>query len=177
MADAANEIATQAEVVDLLVSFATAAAKSSRRDVLFQLTSIFWFLQLIFDPYPTVVDYNDPKKLILSPNHKDFQKVEQMLSSFPSIQEMLRADSSMHIKEIMEKRCPHSYALLQWITSSNRSHLVKLPESRHLKTMGTKFQYLLLSAPPEKEAKFKELRQKHGSTFGNDSSSCWLICA
>lgn len=31
--------------------------------------------------------------------------------------------------------------------------------------MKTPHQYLLLSAPPEKESKFRELRNKFGSTF------------
>jgi poly [ADP-ribose] polymerase 6/8 len=51
--DAADEIATAAEVVDLLVCFATIAAKSPRNNV-------------IFEPFPHVVDPLDAKKGNLS---------------------------------------------------------------------------------------------------------------
>lgn len=45
------------KVVDLLVSFATIAAKSPRKDV-------------IFEPYPTIFDPLNPKKIILSDKNK-----------------------------------------------------------------------------------------------------------
>lgn len=37
--------------------------------------------------------------------------------------------------------------------------------------MATPHQYLLLSAPPEKETIFRELKAKHGSTFAFHGSS------
>lgn len=37
--------------------------------------------------------------------------------------------------------------------------------------MGTRHQYLLLSAPPEKENIFRELKEKHGSTYAFHGSS------
>jgi len=64
-----------------------------------------------------------------------------------------------------------AFPLLQWIISSNRSHIVKIPESKHISSMHTDHQYLLLSAPPEKEEKFRKLREKHGSTFAFHGSS------
>lgn len=81
------------------------------------------------------------------------------------------------------------------IISSNRSHIVKLPTSRvrgvwshylsnntvtkpslpvfhssvffqqQLKFMHTSHQFLLLSSPPAKEARFRTARKLHGSTF------------
>ncbi|XP_031425644.1 protein mono-ADP-ribosyltransferase PARP6 [Clupea harengus] len=55
--------------------------------------------------------------------------------------------------------------LLQWIISSNRSHIVKLPLSRQLKFMHTSHQFLLLSSPPAKEARFRTAKKLYGSTF------------
>lgn len=37
--------------------------------------------------------------------------------------------------------------------------------------MNTTHQYLLYSAPPEKEAKFRELKRRHGSVFAFHGSS------
>ena len=54
MQDAAENIATGAEVVDLLVSMVLAAVKSRRR-------------QLILDPFPSVVDPRNTKELAFSP--------------------------------------------------------------------------------------------------------------
>jgi hypothetical protein len=70
---AASEIATEAEVVDLLVCMATFSVKSARKDT-------------IFDPFPSVADPEDQNKMILTPTHKDFRKVEDILSKMPSIQ-------------------------------------------------------------------------------------------
>jgi poly [ADP-ribose] polymerase 6/8 len=52
--DAADSIATEAEVVDLLVCMASVAAHSSRRNI-------------IFDPFPLIFDPNNPKKQLLTP--------------------------------------------------------------------------------------------------------------
>jgi len=55
--------------------------------------------------------------------------------------------------------------------SSNRSHIVQLSESKHIKSMVTKHQYLLLSAPPEKEEQFRKQKKSHGSIFAFHGSS------
>lgn len=64
----------------------------------------------------------------------------------------------------MDKLDPLAHPLLQWIISSNRSHIVKLPLSR-LKFMHTSHQFLLLSSPPAKEARFRTAKKLYGSTF------------
>uniref|UniRef100_C3YQ85 Poly [ADP-ribose] polymerase n=1 Tax=Branchiostoma floridae TaxID=7739 RepID=C3YQ85_BRAFL len=51
------------------------------------------------------------------------------------------------------------------VISSNRSHIVKLPESRRIKFMHTPHQFLLLSSPPAKEQAFREAKRQHGSLF------------
>jgi len=156
--DAADEIATAAEVVDLLVCFATVAAKSPRN-------------QLIFDPFPLIVDSQDPKKIILSPVSKDFSKVNTILSKFPSVEQMSQAKDFSDMKKRMDKAHENAFSLLQWIITSNRSHIVKLNSDKHIKSMETPHQYLLLSAPPEKESKFRSLKEKYGSVFAFHGSS------
>ncbi|NXF13534.1 PARP6 polymerase, partial [Smithornis capensis] len=72
--------------------------------------------------------------------------------------------SYLEIKKQMDKLDPLAHPLLQWIISSNRSHIVKLPLSR-LKFMHTSHQFLLLSSPPAKEARFRTAKKLYGSTF------------
>ena len=58
MSDAAEDIATGAEVVDLLIAMAIAACRSHRRNV-------------IFEPFPTVVDPQNPTELALHPKVRE----------------------------------------------------------------------------------------------------------
>jgi len=151
MADAADDLATGAEVVDLLICMAIAAANSDRRDQ-------------IFDPYPTVVDPDNPKLMALSADRKDFNLVRTILNCFPNASNSKNRQEKINQQDIVTRH-RLAWPLLTWIISSNRSHIVKIPKDKRIKTMGTPFQYLLLSAPPEKEEKFKKLRTKYGSKF------------
>jgi len=69
------------------------------------------------------------------------------------------------MKSHLDKAHSYCFPLLQWLISSNRSHIEKLSENRHVKSMNTPYQYLLLSAPPEKEEQFNALKAKHGTIF------------
>ncbi|TSM52355.1 Poly [ADP-ribose] polymerase 6 [Bagarius yarrelli] len=90
MSGAVEDVATGAEVVDLLVAMCRAALESSRKSI-------------IFDPYPSVVDPFDAKALAFNP--------------------------------------------------------------KQLKFMHTTHQFLLLSSPPAKEARFRTAKKLYGSTF------------
>ena len=54
MSDAAEDIATGAEVVNLLIAMAVNACRCQRREV-------------IFEPYPTIVDPTNQTELALNP--------------------------------------------------------------------------------------------------------------
>ncbi|XP_040198970.1 protein mono-ADP-ribosyltransferase PARP6 isoform X2 [Rana temporaria] len=155
MSGAAEEVATGAEVVGLLVAMCRAALESPRKSI-------------IFEPYPSVVDPNDPKTLAFNPKKKNYERLQKALDSVMSIREMtqvnLRVGSYLEIKKQMDRLDPLAHPLLQWIISSNRSHIVKLPLSR-LKFMHTSHQFLLLSSPPAKEARFRTAKKLYGSTF------------
>ncbi|KAI0208171.1 Protein mono-ADP-ribosyltransferase PARP8 [Lamellibrachia satsuma] len=151
MSDAAEDIATQPEVVEVLVTMAGAACMSQRQE-------------LIFDPYPTVVDPKNPSDLAFEPRNKNFEKVSKALDAFLSMQQMTNLYGSQ-LKQELDRRNILAYPLLQWIITSNRSHIVKLPEDKQLAFMHTPHQFLLLSSPPAKEAIFRAERQKYGSTF------------
>uniref|UniRef100_A0A673YH29 Poly [ADP-ribose] polymerase n=1 Tax=Salmo trutta TaxID=8032 RepID=A0A673YH29_SALTR len=151
MAGAAEEVSNGAEVVDLLVAMCRAALESSRKSI-------------IFEPYPSVVDPYNPKSLAFSPKKKSYDRLQKALDSIMTIREMTQGPYSS-IKKQMDTIDPLAHPLLQWITSSNRSHIVKLPLNRQLKFMHTPHQFLLTSSPPAKEARFRVARKLHGSTF------------
>ncbi|XP_057599746.1 protein mono-ADP-ribosyltransferase PARP8 isoform X2 [Hippopotamus amphibius kiboko] len=151
MTEAADEIATGAQVVDLLVSMCRSALESPRKVV-------------IFEPYPSVVDPNDPQMLAFNPRKKNYDRVMKALDSITSIREMTQAPY-LEIKKQMDKQDPLAHPLLQWVISSNRSHIVKLPVNRQLKFMHTPHQFLLLSSPPAKESNFRAAKKLFGSTF------------
>ncbi|XP_018419956.1 PREDICTED: poly [ADP-ribose] polymerase 8 isoform X1 [Nanorana parkeri] len=151
MNEAADEIATGAQVVDLLVSMCRSALESPRKVV-------------IFEPYPSVVDPNDSQALAFNPRKKNYDRVQKALDSIASIREMTQAPY-LEIKKQMDKQDPLAHPLLQWVISSNRSHIVKLPVNRQLKFMHTPHQFLLLSSPPAKEANFRTAKKLFGSTF------------
>jgi len=138
--------------VDLLVCMAKAAANSARKE-------------LILEPFPTICHPADRTKMILSPSNKDYKTLAEIFDAFPSIGDVLNAQEVSGIKGHLDKAHLYCYPLLQWIINSNRSHIEKLPELRHVKSMQTPYQYVLMSAPPEKEEAFKLLKAKHGTTF------------
>ncbi|KAA8596081.1 hypothetical protein FQN60_011372 [Etheostoma spectabile] len=142
MSGAAEEVATGAEVVDLLVAMCRAALESPRKSI-------------IFEPYPSVVDPNDPKTLAFNPKKKNYERLQKALDSVMSIREMTQVQGRDGRERIEGPQ----------IISSNRSHIVKLPLSRQLKFMHTSHQFLLLSSPPAKEARFRTAKKLYGSTF------------
>ncbi|XP_018521812.1 protein mono-ADP-ribosyltransferase PARP6 [Lates calcarifer] len=151
MSGATEEVATGAEVIDLLVAMCRAALQSSRKGI-------------IFEPYPSVVDPYNPKSLAFSPKRKSYDRLQKALDSVLLIRRMAQGPYS-EIRKQMDKIDPLAYPLLQWILASNRSHIVKLPLNRQLKFMHTPHQFLLISSPPSKEARFQTARKLYGSTF------------
>ncbi|XP_066273404.1 protein mono-ADP-ribosyltransferase PARP6-like isoform X3 [Branchiostoma lanceolatum] len=150
MRGAADDIATGAEVVDLLLAMVKASSHSPRKD-------------LILDPFPSVVDPDNAKEMVLSPKKKNFDRVNAILDSLMSVREMTQA--SVDMKKQLDKKDKYAWPFLSWVISSNRSHIVKLPESRRIKFMHTPHQFLLLSSPPAKEQAFREAKRQHGSLF------------
>jgi hypothetical protein len=156
--DAAEEIATDSGVIDLLICMLKAAAFSTRTDRILQ-------------PYPQVVDPTDPKKLALDPKAPDAARLQSILENFPTVRSLSQANDIGDIKRKLDALNPLSFPLMQWTVSSNRSHIVKLRKEDHLQRMKTQHQYMLLTAPPEKQAKFATLKAKHGSKFAFHGSN------
>ena len=148
MADSVDGVAMQAEVVDLLVAMFKAAAFSGRAET-------------VLEPFPLIFDPANPDEPVMNP--------EKRKEHLPLVKEVIGHVKVSSMVEVAKKNQgqshPFAYPLMQWIVGSNRSHLVRLPEDKHLAQMGTKFQFLLLSAPPEQEEKFAEEKKKHGSVW------------
>ena len=158
-AKAARDVATDAGVVDLLVLMARAAAHSLR-----------W--EIIFTPFPTIFDPNDPQKRILHPTLKkeNINLVRKIFENFPSAKE-LNSTADNTDKRIIEKQHKWAYPLLQWILSSNTSHLVKLRKEQRIKMVHTPHQFLLVSAAPAKQERFDALKKQYKTTFAFHGSA------
>lgn len=152
--DASNEIATPVDVTDLLVSMVIAAAKSARNNS-------------ILEPFPTIFDNSGGAKPVLSPENKDWTLLNKIVGAICSVDSKLPGAW----RHNLQKAHPLAWPLLNWITSSNRSHLVRLPPTYVIPSMGTPYQYLLISAPPEKEAIFQKNKKQHGSHWAFHGSN------
>uniref|UniRef100_A0A673K110 Poly [ADP-ribose] polymerase n=1 Tax=Sinocyclocheilus rhinocerous TaxID=307959 RepID=A0A673K110_9TELE len=151
MNEAADEIATGAQVVDLLVSMCRSALESPRKVV-------------IFEPYPSVVDPNDSQALAFNPRKKDYDRVMRALDSIASFREMTQAPY-LEIKKQMDKHDPLAHPLLQWRNVSSVCSYILFFSQQQLKFMHTPHQFLLLSSPPAKESNFRAAKGLFGSTF------------
>jgi poly [ADP-ribose] polymerase 6/8 len=60
---------------------------------------------------------------------------------------------------------------MQWIVATNRAYIVMIPEDRQLKSMRTKYQFLLISSPPAKELAFQQAKNAHGSAYAFHGSN------
>uniref|UniRef100_A0A8C6UJ91 Poly [ADP-ribose] polymerase n=1 Tax=Neogobius melanostomus TaxID=47308 RepID=A0A8C6UJ91_9GOBI len=151
MSEATDEVATGAEVIDLLVAMCRAALESKRKSI-------------IFDPYPSIVDPCNPKTLAFTPKRKSYDRLQAALDSVLLVRQLSQGPYC-DIKKQLDEVDHLAHPLLQWILASNRSHIVKLPQNRHLRFMHTPHQFLLISSPPYKEVRFQMARKLYGSTF------------
>eukprot|EP01114_Cavostelium_apophysatum_P019380 TRINITY_DN6231_c0_g1_i1.p1 TRINITY_DN6231_c0_g1~~TRINITY_DN6231_c0_g1_i1.p1 ORF type:complete len:564 (-),score=140.41 TRINITY_DN6231_c0_g1_i1:26-1717(-) len=168
-ADVASEIRDSPDVVDLLISFTIAASQGEERR---------------FNPYPVGVEvkYLDDQKRELTAhlmNEKDVTKrnlasVNKVVSAMPAVEELTQLADTKSIKTFLDTKDKLAFPLLRWIITSNRAHLAKCEPADKIEEMKTEHQYVFLSSPPEKEAKFQRLKKEkgsfwafHGSQFSN----------
>lgn len=164
-----------AEVVDLLVCMLLAAAKSSRR-------------HLILDPFPNVsvgeqlreaahsnrkafVSVGGGLRVVLHPDSKDFSKLETYVQELQSIRARVGNQLGASWSAKTSSMSAEAAALLKWTVASNRSFLAPLQDNERIEAFRTPFQYLLISAPPDKEARFQELKKQFRTSFAFHGSS------
>ncbi|KAG8012741.1 Poly [ADP-ribose] polymerase 6 [Nibea albiflora] len=99
MSGVTEEVATGAEVVDLLVAMCRAALQSSRKSI-------------IFEPYPSVIDPCNPKTLAFNPKRKSYDRLQKALDSVLLVRRMAQGPYS-EIKKQLDKIDPLAHPLLQ----------------------------------------------------------------
>ena len=149
-----DELASTAEVVDLLLALTTAAATHPTR------------AKLILTPFPMIVEATGQRKKILNPKKPNYALAAEIARQLPSMQQLVSSESSSSLVDACASSGPHAYALFNWILSSNQAHIVSLQGPHRIQSMGTKYQFLMRSASPEGEKYFDTLKKKHGSCFG-----------
>ncbi|CAE7755807.1 PARP6 [Symbiodinium pilosum] len=146
-----------AEVVDLLVCMLLAAATSPRR-------------HLILDPYPNVY-LGEQLRVVLHPESKDFGTLETYVHELQSVRKSVGNQLGASWSAKTSSMSAEAAALLKWTVASNRSFLAPLQDNERIEAFRTPFQYLLVSAPPDKEARFQELKKQFGTSFAFHGSS------
>jgi len=168
--DLCAELHSNAEVLDLLISFTISAARNDVRR---------------FTPFPKHIEASwkegqqaKSDKILQDPNVEatstDLVKLANVLEKFPSVAEMAVCETDAKLKELLDEKDHLLYPLLRWIVTSNRAHIAKLVPEEQIPATGTTLQFLLLSTPPKKEIKFQETKKTkgaflafHGSGFFN----------
>ena len=162
----AEGFAKHAEVLDLLVATTTLAAQSARAGD-------------IFDPFPCV-NWPDSEELALDPTHKEqhLPLAREVLSKFPSFERInaqVLDGGDVGLRVLLQSCHKLCHPLFEWIGNSNRAHLASVPEHLQLSRLGTRHQFVMLSAPPERQMLFDELKAKYGTTFVWHGSGILLL--
>jgi poly [ADP-ribose] polymerase 6/8 len=148
----AEGVNAQAEVSDLLICMFARAVLSARHE-------------LITDPYPCVSADRDSKELTFNPKKKDFKKLAKAVSDLMTLRDGNSTALGAAWTALSRKMSKEGQALVQWVVASNRSYLAPLQENEAIQAFKTPFQYLLISAPPDREKRFQALKLQHGSVF------------
>jgi len=101
-------------------------------------------------------------------NEGGFQNLRRLLNELYSYRSrQVGIHGIFWLNQPFGKECsePLLAPLLGWIWDSNRSYLLALREEDRIDALRTPYQYLLLSAPPEMERAFQDLKAKYGSEF------------
>ena len=160
-----DDLALNAEVVDLLLAMTKAAAMSPRNKDILQ-------------PFPLVFLEKEKE---LDPENPDYNKMKELGDHLPSMQQIAASKNESHLIEICTEKgdlmelCKHKgklvYGLLQWIITSCPASVVSLQGNCRLRSMGTPHQFWIQSASPEQEETFSKAKANHGSTFAFHGSA------
>lgn len=154
----AEGVNTQAEIVDLLICMFARASLTSRRE-------------LVCDPYPLVQLGDGGRRTAFHPSCKEFQKLQEAVKELLAVRSRNAGRNGGGWTSLTAQMSEEGAGLVRWVMVSNRSYLVPLEPQNRISSLRTPYQYLLISAPPDKENKFQELKQQHGSTFAYHGSS------
>eukprot|EP01006_Ploeotia_vitrea_P019315 TRINITY_DN51495_c0_g1_i1.p1 TRINITY_DN51495_c0_g1~~TRINITY_DN51495_c0_g1_i1.p1 ORF type:complete len:595 (+),score=64.37 TRINITY_DN51495_c0_g1_i1:41-1786(+) len=104
---------------------------------------------------------------------KALQKCPEVATMAQVIKDTSKPSLQVYLKELTGE--DHLYNVLHWVVSTNRSHLSMLSKNEQIDEMGTQYQFILNSTPPESEEAFQRLKREckgsfyafHGSPLGN----------
>lgn len=134
-----QDIMDNQDIVDILINMCYAAAKSDRRD-------------LIFEPFP---------QFYVNNNIRDYNRVIQTLDSLPDIATMVKhCDNELSLKRLLGAE---SYELTKWILTTKRVAMFKMSKDKAIKEMLTEYQFMMLVDDPKVTKKFNENKKKYGS--------------
>eukprot|EP01059_Diplonema_ambulator_P034560 TRINITY_DN7804_c1_g1_i3.p1 TRINITY_DN7804_c1_g1~~TRINITY_DN7804_c1_g1_i3.p1 ORF type:complete len:584 (+),score=146.30 TRINITY_DN7804_c1_g1_i3:36-1754(+) len=99
------------------------------------------------------------------PFDKGAETVSMVLKKCPSVDDMLGVlKKGESLKDYMQTIHAELYNVVRWIIASNTSHIQSIPKDQRVKDM-PEHQFLLQSSTPAAEARFQELKAKHGGSF------------
>jgi len=155
----AGGITGSANLTHLLAMMTVFAAKSTR------------WRQKILKPFPALVSKEDPTEMFLNPDEPNFELLEAVVESIPIEREAYTKTDGREFREQIEAIHPYGNDLLQWIISSNRAHIIDVPEELTIPNVGTSEQYLMLLDSPTKEEAFQALKAQHGTVYAFHGSN------
>eukprot|EP01064_Diplonema_japonicum_P015964 TRINITY_DN24006_c0_g1_i1.p1 TRINITY_DN24006_c0_g1~~TRINITY_DN24006_c0_g1_i1.p1 ORF type:complete len:785 (+),score=125.64 TRINITY_DN24006_c0_g1_i1:66-2357(+) len=172
-----SEIQRSGDLVDLMISLtgvAVVMSSTGNRDSLNpwceNIEVPASYLESSEDLQKYIADCDKSNKcLSFRKSGKNFALITMVLDKIPPISDMAQCASKNKLRGILDARHPLCYPLLQWVLSSNRSHLMAIEPKYHLKGLGS-IQYMLCSANPEKEKLFRSKRAKMKAKIGGTGS-------
>lgn len=159
--DVAAEIRRDPAVMDLLVTALYSAAHGGRIELAFP--------DLVFE-----MDDDDAEKGRAKEQAKDVRELQHVLRVCPAIDQLIAMSNDFScrdeefpttFRQKLDSLHPKLYPLLQWLITSTRAHIRPLRTGEILSTIDTTHQFVLLTAPIEKERQFQALKEKHGSIY------------
>lgn len=143
---------SSANLMYLLVKLSIIASKSKRKE-------------LLFNPFPTIVDPIDGAQLILDPEVPNYEILNEIMDALPTEEQSYTVSSKSLLMAEIDMIHPLASTLFNWITSSCLAHIVELPDPLQIEQLQTPKQYLYASDAPEKEVEFQRRKIEHGSIF------------
>jgi hypothetical protein len=152
----ASELTSNPDQAEMLLLTLSSAARSSHRDD-------------VLSPFPPMFLFvrggdNDSGENDVGHN---WESLHECLAGMPSITEMIAAagDGEQSLRGLLAQRHPEAYSLLRWLHATARLYVTGISPQQRVAAFETLDQYVLLSAPPARLARFSALRQTFGSFF------------
>lgn len=152
--DMVAEVTKNQQVLDLLVTLTAAGTQlcitsGGVRDL---------------SPFPEYITDGKDNNFQGKKHEEKAKKVQEVLAKLPPIKEIAKKKDEM--KKFLDEKNSLAYPLFRWIITSNRTHLMPVPEKLRIKELDKEIlQYVMLSSNPEREAVFRKKREKYGSIY------------